>query len=395
MSGEGFGGVGCPWGHWGSGSRRGDWGVGGSTSVGGSWGAVDGPRDAGRFDPDWAHWVSPSWGVGVWDGNDWLGTWGFAGGVWGAVDGPQDAGRFDPDWAHWASPSWGVGVWDGDDWLGTQGFFSPGGGFGGAVDGRAGSVLAHQHAGAHSVLRTCDLMLAQACIGDRPIDDAGANFFPKCTAVLPERDFECLRSQRLGKHTGSSPCEMDEPRQLDGDPCRKAYRNRLLGNGKVDRIRNPGTPLGRSHSGRESLNGLKRSKSAIGRPREKYPGFLFKLLPRAVAEHIQPPLAMSDVCPGDNRFFHTVSNDCRNDQICKFIDATVCVACAGWFWPWDTELVKLNDLEENQRLVPTYSQPAHVLLDDVKGFMLVSLCNTCLSYQCRNKTPPLSLANGM
>jgi hypothetical protein len=144
---------------------RRDRGVGGSTSVGGSWGAVDGPWDAGRFDPDWAHWVSPSWGIGVWDGNDWLGTWGFfsPGGVWGAVDGPRDAGRFDPDWAHWASPSWGVGVWDGDDWLGTWGFFSPGG-FGGAVDGRAGSVLAHQHAGAHSVLRTCDLMLAQACV---------------------------------------------------------------------------------------------------------------------------------------------------------------------------------------------------------------------------------------
>jgi hypothetical protein len=96
MSGERLGGVGCPWGHWGSGSRRGDWGVGGSTSVGGSR---------------------------------------------GAVDGPWDAGRFDPDWAHWASPSWGIGVWDGDDWLGTRGFFLLGG-FGGAEDGRAGSVLA-------------------------------------------------------------------------------------------------------------------------------------------------------------------------------------------------------------------------------------------------------------
>jgi hypothetical protein len=38
------------------------------------------------------------------------------------------------------------------------------GGVWGAVGGRAGSVLAHQHVGAHSVLRTCDLMLAQACV---------------------------------------------------------------------------------------------------------------------------------------------------------------------------------------------------------------------------------------
>ncbi|KAN0138731.1 hypothetical protein V8E53_003719 [Lactarius tabidus] len=80
---------------------------------------------------------------------------------------------------------------------------------------------------------------------------------------------------------------MDEPRQLDGDPSRKASWNRLLGNGKVDRLRNPGTPLGRSHSGRESLNGLERSKSAIGRPREKYPGFLFKLLPRYLSRFMR------------------------------------------------------------------------------------------------------------
>jgi hypothetical protein len=80
---------------------------------------------------------------------------------------------------------------------------------------------------------------------------------------------------------------MDEPRQLDGDPSRKASWNRLLGNGKVDRLRNPGTPLGRSHFGRESLNGLERSKSAIGRPQEKYPGFLFKLLPRYLSRFMR------------------------------------------------------------------------------------------------------------
>jgi hypothetical protein len=116
MSGEGLeewvvlGGIGDP-------VTGGEWGVGGSTSVGGSWGAVDGPWDAGQFDPDWARWASPSWGVGVWDGDDWLGTRGFAGG-----------------------------------------------GFWGAEDGRAGSVLAHQHTVAHSVYCTCDLMLAQACV---------------------------------------------------------------------------------------------------------------------------------------------------------------------------------------------------------------------------------------
>ncbi|KAN0132460.1 hypothetical protein V8E53_009719 [Lactarius tabidus] len=112
----------------------------------------------------------------------------------------------------------------------------------------------------------------------------------------------------------------------------------------------------------------------------------------AVAEHIQPPLATSDVCPGDDRFFHTISNDCRNDRNCKFIDVTVCVACAGQFWSWDTELVRLNGLKDNQQLVLPHSHPAHVLMD---GFTLVSLCDTCLSYLCRDKTPPLSLANGM
>jgi hypothetical protein len=139
-----------------------------------------------------------------------------------------------------------------------------------------------------------------------------------------------------------------------------------------------------------------------------------RLRTTAVAEDIQPPLATSPVCPGDDRFFHTVSDDCRNERICKFIDATgnkalqtsVCVACAGRFWSGDTEVVKLDDLKKNQRLVPTHSHPEHVLTDgmllhltsvqtDAKGFSVVSLCNNCLSYLRRHKTPPLSLANGL
>jgi hypothetical protein len=40
-----------------------------------------------------------------------------------------------------------------------------------------------------------------------------------------------------------------------------------------------------------------------------------QLCTSTVAEHFQPPLAMSDVCPGDDRFFHTISNDCQNDQL--------------------------------------------------------------------------------
>ncbi|KAN0141438.1 hypothetical protein V8E53_000683, partial [Lactarius tabidus] len=72
------------------------------------------------------------------------------------------------------------------------------------------------------------------------------------------------------------------------------------------------------------------------------------------------------------------------------------------------ELFRLIELEENDRLVLTHSLPAHILTDgmllhltsvyfhtDAGGFTVVSVCNTCLSYLHRDKTPPLSLANGM
>jgi hypothetical protein len=80
---------------------------------------------------------------------------------------------------------------------------------------------------------------------------------------------------------------MDEPRQLDRDPSRKASWNWLLGNRKAGLGLRPDHLLGRSHSGRESLNGLEGSKSAIGRPRGKYPGFLFKLLPWYLSRFMQ------------------------------------------------------------------------------------------------------------
>ncbi|KAN0141873.1 hypothetical protein V8E53_000335 [Lactarius tabidus] len=71
-----------------------------------------------------------------------------------------------------------------------------------------------------------------------------------------------------------------------------------------------------------------------------------RLCTSTVAEHFQLPLAMSDVCPG-------------NDAL----QTSVCVACARRFWSRDAELVRLNGLKDNQQLVPTHSHPAHVLMD--------------------------------
>lgn len=130
--------------------------------------------------------------------------------------------------------------------------------------------------------------------------------------------------------------------------------------------------------------------------------------------------AESNTSPLSNapNFFHTVSDECRKERIGKFIDATgnsaleeeICVVCAGRFRHADTEPVKLSDLEEKALLCPTRPHDAHDLTNgmllhnfpskthtrsDRNGHPLVAVCNSCISYLRRNKTPPLALANEM
>jgi hypothetical protein len=118
----------------------------------------------------------------------------------------------------------------------------------------------------------------------------------------------------------------------------------------------------------------------------------------------------------EDHFMETVSEDCRRERICKFIDATgnlatatsTCAVCAGTYFDIEVDDIKISDLREKKKLVPSKSHPAHKLTEGMllhatpsslrvgqNGCMMANICNSCSSYLKRNKTPPTSLANGM
>lgn len=115
-------------------------------------------------------------------------------------------------------------------------------------------------------------------------------------------------------------------------------------------------------------------------------------------------------------FMETVSEECRQDHICKFIDATgstatatsTCAVCAGSFFKLEIEEVSVTDLQEKQLLLPAKPHPAQVLTEgmllhstpssihtSVDGSLMANVCTSCSSDLKRNKTPSFSLANGM
>ena len=118
----------------------------------------------------------------------------------------------------------------------------------------------------------------------------------------------------------------------------------------------------------------------------------------------------------EDSFFETVSEDCRRDRIAKFIDATgnnattvaACAVCAGGFFVQELYEVKTSDLKLKNALAPSTPHTAQRLTDgmllhmtpsshrtDANGVVFVNVCNSCMSDLKRNRTPKLSLANGM
>lgn len=118
----------------------------------------------------------------------------------------------------------------------------------------------------------------------------------------------------------------------------------------------------------------------------------------------------------DKLFFETVSEECRRKCIADFIDATgsqamassICAVCAGSFFQSESDFVSLSLLRETGKLKPSTLHPAHVLTEgmllhrnpccfshDNEGCLQACVCYSCLSSLNRNKTPPLSLANGL
>ena len=136
---------------------------------------------------------------------------------------------------------------------------------------------------------------------------------------------------------------------------------------------------------------------------------------------VQPPstipdLGSSPVNITNTFFFETVSEQCWQDCIADFINATgtdamassICTICAGSFFHSEMDFVSLASLHKSGLLVPLTSHPAHILTDgmllhhnpscfslDIAGHSQATVCWPCLSSLNRKKTPALSLANSL
>jgi hypothetical protein len=73
----------------------------------------------------------------------------------------------------------------------------------------------------------------------------------------------------------------------------------------------------------------------------------------------------------EEEILETVSEDCRRNRICSFIDATgnnamatsTCAVCAGTFFALEIDVVKVSDLHEKNKVFPSKPHPAHQLTD--------------------------------
>ena len=117
-----------------------------------------------------------------------------------------------------------------------------------------------------------------------------------------------------------------------------------------------------------------------------------------------------------NDFPFIVSKKCRQSRIVKFIDATgsnalaisVCTVCAGSFFASEVCEVLVSQLQEKKLLRLFQTHPTYVLTSGMllhrslnalhtvpDGVLSGNICDSCTHALQRNKTPPLSLANGI
>ena len=115
-------------------------------------------------------------------------------------------------------------------------------------------------------------------------------------------------------------------------------------------------------------------------------------------------------------FFETVLEDCWRDRISRFIDMTgnkatetvTCAVCASTFFKEEIYEAKLSNLQLKSKLAPLIPHTAQKLTNgmllhitpsslwvDASGDAIANICNSCTLDLRKNKTPAMSLANGM
>ena len=135
-----------------------------------------------------------------------------------------------------------------------------------------------------------------------------------------------------------------------------------------------------------------------------------------IAQVVRGLISRAPSNASEDEFFETVSEECRRDRISKFIDATsnkaiamgTCAVCAGSFFLQEIFEVKVSDLRLKNKLTPSIPHPAQELTDgmllhrspdslhtDSNGIAFANACLSCYGDLRRNKTPVMSLANGM
>jgi hypothetical protein len=124
----------------------------------------------------------------------------------------------------------------------------------------------------------------------------------------------------------------------------------------------------------------------------------------------------SEMNATEDPFLEIVSEDCRRERISKFIDVTgnkatataTCAVCAGTFFKQEIYEVKVSNLQLKNKLTLSIPHPAQKLTDgmllhitssslhvEASGVAFVNVCNPCTLDLRKNRTPAMSLANGM
>ena len=116
---------------------------------------------------------------------------------------------------------------------------------------------------------------------------------------------------------------------------------------------------------------------------------------------------------GEDLFLKPQTQTIINQCIAEFIDATgnecvrqhVCFVCAREMWGKEVERCGVEDIPNKHCLSPNEFHPAHALtfgmlvergvVDRERGRLMGDVCHECLRALSANKTPALSLANGM
>jgi len=132
----------------------------------------------------------------------------------------------------------------------------------------------------------------------------------------------------------------------------------------------------------------------------------------AVSENVESGGGNEDSAD-EEKFLKTASESIIHQYMAEFIDATgndavrprVCMVCAREMWSKEVERCAVDNIPNKHLLSPNEYNLAHDLtsgmllekavMDREKGNLVGDVCHDCSRALGANKTPPLSLANGM